>query len=123
MVIPIVFGALVTVTKALVQGLEDLEIRGRVETIQTTALLRSAIVLRRVVETLMRLAISQAPMRNHRLSQKGVKNNYLCRHCHILQVFLSYTNNLQTIIRFLVFLLNANSLQVFQTKTNYLQVF
>ena len=34
----IVVGALGTVTKGLVQGLEDLEIRGRVETIQTTTL-------------------------------------------------------------------------------------
>ena len=32
-VIPIVIGALGTVTKELVQGLESLEIRGRVETI------------------------------------------------------------------------------------------
>ena len=31
--IPILFGALGTVTKGLVQGQEDLEIRGRVETI------------------------------------------------------------------------------------------
>ena len=51
MVMPIVFGVLGTVTKGLVQGLEDLEIRGRVETIQTTALLRSARILRRVQET------------------------------------------------------------------------
>ena len=35
--IPIVIGALGTVTKGLVQGLDDLEIRGQVETIQTTA--------------------------------------------------------------------------------------
>ena len=50
-VIPIVIGALGTVTKGLIQGLKDLEIRGRVETIQTTALLRSARILRRVLET------------------------------------------------------------------------
>ena len=37
-VIPIVTGALDTVTKGLVQGLEDLEIRGREEAIQTAAL-------------------------------------------------------------------------------------
>ena len=37
-VIPIVTVALGAVTKALVQGLEDLEIRGRVEIIQTSAL-------------------------------------------------------------------------------------
>ena len=36
-VIPIVIGAFGTVTKWLVRGLEDLEITGRVETIQTTA--------------------------------------------------------------------------------------
>ena len=40
-VILIVIGTLGTVTKGLVKGLEDLEIRGQVETIQTTALLRS----------------------------------------------------------------------------------
>ena len=39
-VIPILIGALGTVTKELVWELEDLEIRGWVETIQTTALLR-----------------------------------------------------------------------------------
>ena len=49
--IPIVIGALDTVTKGLLKGLEDLEIRGRVETIQTTTLLRSARILRRVLET------------------------------------------------------------------------
>ena len=35
-IIPIVVGAFGTVTKGLLKGLEDLEIRGRVETIQTT---------------------------------------------------------------------------------------
>ena len=40
-----------TVSKGLVQGLENLEIKGRVETIQTTALLRSARILRTVLET------------------------------------------------------------------------
>ena len=50
--IPIVNGTLRTVTKRLVLGLEDLEIRGRVETIETTALLRSARILRRVLDLL-----------------------------------------------------------------------
>ena len=36
-IIPLVIGALGTVTEGLIQGLEDLEITGRVETIQTTA--------------------------------------------------------------------------------------
>ena len=47
----IVIGALDTVTKGLIQGLKYLEIRGRVDTIQTTALLRSARILRKLLET------------------------------------------------------------------------
>ena len=49
-IIPIVIGALGTVTERLIKGLEDFEIRGRVETIQTTTLLRSARILRRVLD-------------------------------------------------------------------------
>ena len=51
-IIPIVIGAFGTVTKRLLKGLEDLEVDGRVETIQTTELLRTARILRRVLETL-----------------------------------------------------------------------
>ena len=50
-VIGIIIVGFGTVTKGLVKEQEDLEIRGRVETIQTTALLRSAWILRRVLET------------------------------------------------------------------------
>ena len=50
-VIPIVIGAFGTVTKGLLKGLEDFEISGRVEIIQTTALLKTARILRRVLET------------------------------------------------------------------------
>ena len=50
-IIPIVIGAFGTVTKELLKGLEDLEVGGRVETIQTTALLRMARILRRDLET------------------------------------------------------------------------
>ena len=49
--IPIVMCSLDTVTKGLVQELDDLDISGRVDTIQTTALLRSARILRRVLDT------------------------------------------------------------------------
>ena len=48
---PIVIGALGTVTKGLLKGPEDLEDGGRVETIQTTALLRTVRIPRRVLET------------------------------------------------------------------------
>ena len=50
-IIPIAIDAFGTVTKGLLKGLEDLEIGGLVETIQTTALLRTARILRRVQET------------------------------------------------------------------------
>ena len=49
--IPIVIGAFGTVTKGLLKGLENLEVGGRVVTIQTTALLRTARILKRVLET------------------------------------------------------------------------
>ena len=50
-IIPIVTGAFGTVTKGLLKGMEDLEVGGRAETIQTTALLITARILRRVLET------------------------------------------------------------------------
>ena len=49
--IPNISGAFGTVTKRLIKGLEDLEIKERVETIQTSAFLGSARILRRVLET------------------------------------------------------------------------
>ena len=49
--IPIIIGALGTVTKGLVQGVEDLEIKVWMETIQTIALLRYARIPRKVLET------------------------------------------------------------------------
>ena len=50
-IIPIVTGAFGRVTKGLQEELEDLEVGGRVEIMQTTALLRTARILRRVLET------------------------------------------------------------------------
>ena len=40
-IVPIMIGTLGIVTKGLLKGLEDLEVGGQVETIQTTALLRT----------------------------------------------------------------------------------
>ena len=40
-----------TVTKGLLKGLDDLEVGRRVETIETTALVRMTRILRRVLET------------------------------------------------------------------------
>ena len=50
-IIPTVIGAFGTVTKGILKGLEGLEVGDRVETIQTTALLKTARILRRVLET------------------------------------------------------------------------
>ena len=50
-IIPIVIGAFATVTKGLLKDLEDLEVGGREEIIQITALLKTARILRRVLET------------------------------------------------------------------------
>ena len=49
--LPIVIGALGTVTKGLVKELEGLEITRQEKTVQTTALVRSAKILRWVLET------------------------------------------------------------------------
>ena len=50
-IVPIVIGAFGTVNKGLLKGLEDFEVGGREETIQTTALLKTEGILRRVLET------------------------------------------------------------------------
>ena len=49
--IPVVIGVLGRTPKGLVKGLEVLEIKGWAETIQTTALLKSTRILRRVLVT------------------------------------------------------------------------
>ena len=89
----IVIDALGTVTKGLSKGLKDLEIGGQVETIklhqgQTTSLPRSAITLRRVLETwgdLLSLKLQWKPSAN-----AGEKNSnrseVIIRHgkvCHV----------------------------------------
>ena len=50
-IIPIVIGAFGTVTKGLLKRLEDLEVGEIAETFQTTALLRTGRIPRRVLET------------------------------------------------------------------------
>ena len=58
MVIPIVVCALGTVLKGFGRGLEELEIRGRIETIHITVLIRFA----RILETRKDLAVTQTPV-------------------------------------------------------------
>ena len=74
-IIPIVIGAFGTVTKGLIQGLDDLEIRGRVDTIQTTALLRMARILR-LEETCCHSNSSKRSSTNTDMkNSQGVNNN------------------------------------------------
>ena len=70
-VAPIVIGALGTVTKGLVQGQEDLKIRGRGRLLQTTALLRLARILRRILETCCHSDSSERPS-----ADTGEKNSH-----------------------------------------------
>ena len=72
-IISIVIGTHGIVTKGSVPGLEDLEIRRRVETIQTTALLRSARILKRVLKTWRDLLSSRLQWRQS--ANADVKNS------------------------------------------------
>ena len=73
--VPIVIGAFGTITKGLLKGLEDLEVGGRVETIQMTALLRTARILRRVLETCSHSNSSGKPSTNTDMKNSKRENN------------------------------------------------
>ena len=66
-IIPIMVGAFGTVTKGLLKRLEDLEFGGRVETIQTTALLINGKITEKSPGDLRRLAITQTPVKDYQL--------------------------------------------------------
>ena len=78
-ILPIVIGAFGIVTKGLLKGLEDLEVGGRMETVQTTALLRTAKILRKVLEieeTCCHSNSNERPSANTDVkNSKGVNNN------------------------------------------------
>ena len=77
-IVPIVIGAFCTITKGLLKGLEDLEVGERVETIQMTALLRKARILRRVLETwgdLLSLKLQLKPSANADVKSSAWVNN------------------------------------------------
>ena len=77
MFIPIIIGVLSTVTEGLLKGLKDLEIRGRVEAIQTTTQLKSAGIRRRVMETCYHSSFSERSLAiaNVKNSRSKKKNN------------------------------------------------
>ena len=97
--IPIVIGALGTFTKGLIKRLVNLEIKGQVETIQTTALLRWARILRRVLETCCHSNSSERPSAN-----ADVKNSQ--------GVVIIIIICLHTVIQFKIFLLNTSNFQI-----------
>ena len=66
-VISIVFGVPSTIIKVLFLGLEDLEIRGRVETIPTTGLSRFGQYTEKSHRDSNRFAVTQTPVRNYPL--------------------------------------------------------
>ena len=75
-IIPIVIGAFGAVTKGLFKRLVDLKVGGRVETIQTTALLRTTSILRRVMETCCHSNSCERPSDNIDVKNSlGVNNN------------------------------------------------
>ena len=61
-------GAFGTETKALLRGLDDLEVCRLVETIQTTALLSAARIVRRVLETWGYLLSLKLRWKNHQVT-------------------------------------------------------
>ena len=103
MFIQIVIGATGTVTKGLIKRLVDLEIRGRVETIQITTLLRSARIFRRVLEIwgdLLSLKLKWKTIRvswcENFLGANNNKNNNFFRPVIQFQVLVSNTINFKT---------------------------
>ena len=62
-ILSIMIGAFGKVAKGLLKGLVDLKVGGRVETIQTTILLRTARILRRVLDTWGYLLLLKLPGR------------------------------------------------------------
>ena len=78
-IIPIIIGALVTLNEGLLKGMEVLEITRRMATIQITVLLRTARILKRVLETKETYChsnSSEKPSANADLkNSQGVNNN------------------------------------------------
>ena len=76
-IIPIVIGAFGMITKVLLKSLEDLEVGDRVETIQTTALLKMTRILRWVLETwdLLSLNLQWKTISLHWCEKLRVNNN------------------------------------------------
>ena len=104
-VIPIVVGALGTVTKGLVRGLGGLELRGRVETIQSTEVLRSPTISRRVLETWKNLLLRR--LRGKPSVNAGVKISQKCKTKNKAKNYLDLTIQLDKVVKLLERFLNT----------------
>ena len=70
----IVNGALGTILKCLVKELEELDIRGRVETIQNYNIIKTSHNTEKTPGDLRKLAVTQTPVKDHQLkNSQGVK--------------------------------------------------
>ena len=109
MMIPIVIGALCTVTKGLNQELEFLELN--VETIQTTVLFRSARILRRILETWGDLPSLKPRVKNHQVTLvRKTLNNINNNNCNIsLQPHLGFNVTINYRLQMFFDLLPASS--------------
>ena len=67
-IVSIVIGALGTITKGSLKDLEDLEIDGRVETIQNDSIAENGQNPETSSGDLRRLAVTQTPVKNHQLT-------------------------------------------------------
>ena len=67
-IIPIVIDAFGTVTKGLLKRLEDLEVGGRVETIQNYSIVDNGQNTEKSPGDLRRLAVTQTPVKDHQLT-------------------------------------------------------
>ena len=78
-VIPVVVGALGMVTK---EKMEEIEIRWRIDSIQTVALLRAARIFRRV-RVPRRHVVTQTPGKNHQIKLVKKKKLVTCRRSYL----------------------------------------
>ena len=67
-IVPIVIGALGTITKGLLRGLEDLEIGGRVEIYPNDSIAKNGQNPEKSPGDLRRVAVTQTPAKNHQLT-------------------------------------------------------
>ena len=89
-IIPNVIGALGSVTEGLIKGLNDLEIRGRVDTIQTATEIGQN--TENSPGDLRRLAVTQTLVKDHQLTLmwKTLKDSWLVVWVYGISTFVGY---------------------------------